>query len=193
MNIKLSDMLINRLIRRNIISDSDSEIYKFGVEQLGFTVINMITIVILGMVFGEVLEGLLFALSFMSLRSVAGGFHASTATRCYLLTTVVIVTVLSVMKFMDLGIEVYGFIYIISGTIIILLSPVESENKPLDKIEEIVYRRRTWFLLGIQSVCVMIAYYINADNLVESIILAQFVLSLSLIIGEFLMKNRQNT
>ena len=66
--------------------DDDSEVIEYGLYILISKIIFIITIVIIGIIFNELAAILLFTLLYTPLRSFAGGIHAETSFRCYILS-----------------------------------------------------------------------------------------------------------
>ena len=183
---KISKEIAKGLVRREVIEYEDYEIYEFGVEQLITNIIDLLTLLIVGLVTGMVWQGLIFAFSFMAIRKYAGGYHASTMLRCFFLTNFMIVIVILLMKFnrfMCLG------IILMSGVIIGLLSPVQTKNKPLDGIEKLIYRKKTLITLVVETTVAVICTLLNKGEISACIMMAQVVLTFSLIAGS--MKEKQ--
>lgn len=65
---KISKEIAKGLVRREVIEYEDYEIYEFGVEQLITNIIDLLTLLIVGLVTGMVWQGLIFAFSFMVIR-----------------------------------------------------------------------------------------------------------------------------
>ena len=63
----VSEKLTQRLCRKKIIEHDSQEIYQYGIEQLLNTMINMITIVIIGIIFGEVWQSILLTTAFRAI------------------------------------------------------------------------------------------------------------------------------
>ena len=179
MFVNISEKITNRLIRDNVIDDCNREIYLFGVEQFLTTVLNIITTLVIGIVLGELWQSLLFVLLFMALRTYAGGYHASTPIGCYLLTSSIITIALSVLKYIKINIFVCIGLLIISGVVILILSPVESKNKPLDNIEFIIYRKKAIAIWGIQVICAALCTVMGYWDILTCITLAHMILALS--------------
>ncbi len=179
MFVNISEKITNRLIRDNVIEHCNKEIYLFGVEQFLTTALNIVTTFVIGILLGELWQSLLFVLLFMTLRSYAGGYHASTPLRCYLLTSSIIAIALSVIKYIEINIFVCVGLLIMSGVVILILSPAESPNKPLDSIEFVIYRKRTIVLWGIQFICGVVCATMGYGNILICITLAHIILALS--------------
>ena len=86
------------LLENNSIMQDEAEIYEFGIKQMLNVCLNVITTISIGVIMGQVLQSIVLMISFMMLRTYAGGFHASTPARCYLLTIITIIVSLSVIN-----------------------------------------------------------------------------------------------
>lgn len=179
MFVNISEKITNRLIRNNVIDNCSREIYLFGVEQFLTIVLNIVTTLAIGIVLGELWQSLLFVLLFMALRTYAGGYHASTPMGCYLLTSSIIAIALSVLKYIEINIFVCVGLLIISGVVILILSPVASENKPLDNIEFVIYRKKTIVIWGMQIICAVLCIVKEYRDISVCIVLAHVILALS--------------
>lgn len=180
---KISKEIAKGLVQREVIEYEDYEIYEFGVEQLITNFIDLLTLLIVGLVTGMVWQGLMFAVSFMIVRKYAGGYHASTVLRCFLLTNFMTVIVLLVMKYVEIDRFVCLGIILMSSVIIGLLSPVQTENKPLDAIEKLIYRKKTIIALVVETTVAVICTLLNKGEISACIVMAQVVLTFSLIVG----------
>lgn len=157
------------------------EVYTFGMEQLLMVLADCFTALLIGIVFGAVVEMLFFVGAFVVIRSYAGGYHASTPLRCYLLTTLINIIALSVMKFIKPDIMILIGLLAIASIVILIISPVATENKPIDDIECLYYRKKIIIVWGMETVIALICAIFSFRAGTESIVYAQVVLSVSLI------------
>ena len=137
---------------------------------------------------GMIWQGIIFVLSFMLLRKYAGGYHASTPLGCYLLTTLIITVALSVMKYFEISILIYLVLLMVSSVIVYMLTPVEAVNKELDKIEKIIYRKKT-ILIWIVEVSLAIGVFILKHYEISiCIFMAVIMVGISLVTGHIEIK-----
>ena len=179
---KVSQKVTDRLLVRKVIRYEDYEIYQYGLEQLFTNVLDVMTLLVIGLSMGMIWQGIVFVFSFMLLRKYAGGYHASTPLKCYLLTTSIIIVVLSVIKYIKINNFVCLGLLIISSVVIFMLSPVDSENKKLDDIERIIYRKKTLLIWSIEFFVIIIFILFGLDKLLVCIIMAESILGMSQII-----------
>lgn len=180
---KVSQKVTERLIFRKVIKDGDYEIYQYGLEQLLTSILELLTLLAIGLIMGMIWQVMIFVLSFMLLRKYAGGYHASTPVRCYLLTNLVILSVLSVMKYIGIIIFIYLGLFMVSSTIILALSPVQAVNKELDEIERIIYRKKTIFIWSVEAFLAIGTSVSKHYEISICIFMAVIILGVSLMLG----------
>ncbi len=183
-----SERIAQKLVEKNTISSENKPIYQYGIQQ-GFTIgLNILTTLIIGLIFQMVIESFLFLAVYIPLRSFAGGVHAKTANRCYVYSTLMIIAALLVIKFFPFGIFIGSCLSLISGAIIFLLAPVETANKKLDELEKQVYKKRARIILIIELVIQFLIALMSLDNIMMCFSLAFVSLSLVMLAG--IIKNK---
>lgn len=190
---KASNKIAEKLIFMQIVSNEDKEIYAYGINRVLTIVLNVAATLILGIIYGRVYEAALFFTAFILLRSYSGGYHASTPMKCYVFTVLLITTILSVMKFVSVHKYVCFGLSLLSDIIIILLSPNEAKNKPLDAIERIIYKRKTVIILCIESIIIFISFRLSNIETYSSLMLVHITIALSLTISSIKMHNFDRT
>lgn len=145
------------MVENGIVQEEDAELCRYGIENGIIIAGNLFASVIVGIVTGRLSVVLVFLLFYSPLRSYSGGIHCKNRLCCFILSMLVLlVPVCSyqyVMKIVPMpGLIVAGAV---SVAVIIVLSPVESINKPLDEEERKHYRRISHYVTGLQ-VCVLV-------------------------------------
>lgn len=159
----ISGAIAKSFADQGIINGDETDIYQFGLRQLFFFVVNMITAITIGIVVGMLQECLVFSLAYMLLRRYTGGYHAKTSIRCYFLSILMVVVVLFSIKAAILY-EWNDFCIIatmFSGVVIYLKAPIESENKPLDDAEYRKYRKCSLIIMIIEEVIVLTLFFFS--------------------------------
>ena len=175
--------ITNYLICKKVIKDDDREIYQYGFEQVFSSLLNIATMLLLGIILGKIYQSLVLILSFMALRSYSGGYHANTPLQCYLLTVMSISTALSIMKFITIDRFICLGLLVLSSVVILLLSPIGSKNKPLDEIEKIIYRKKTIIVWSVETCVAIVFIILDITEIHIAITLAQVIISIALIFG----------
>lgn len=85
----LGQRCTNALIKRGVIQQKEYPIYQYGFELLWSTVLCVMSILLLSMVFDYTRCAIVFLLYFLPIRTVAGGYHASSYGKCFILTNLI--------------------------------------------------------------------------------------------------------
>ena len=162
---KTADTITKKLQENNSISSEQYMICRFGIQQ-GLTIaLNAITILTIGAVMRELWQAILFMGLYAPLRSYAGGYHARTAARCYVYSILLMIAILLAMKHLIISQFICIIALFITCSIILSLAPVEDANKPLDDIEQLVYRKRTRLTMAIELLVLLIAMFCEANQI----------------------------
>ncbi len=179
-----TERVVTLLQGNGIIREEDRELYIYGLQQ-GFIIIwNILTTVTIGIILGQVWESILFMFAYFPLRSCAGGYHAKTPLRCYLLSIFMAIAALISMR-LPIWNSVIGLVSVIgSSVVILLLAPVEDSNKPLDAAETVVFKKRTKAVLYVLVGMVVISQIVRLPDVSHCIMLALITLSIMLVLGK---------
>lgn len=82
----LSKHITKKLSQRNIIDTQHCPIYEYCISYLLELIIFFFTLEIISIVLGRPMEGILFFLIVVPLRSLCGGFHATSRGKCTILS-----------------------------------------------------------------------------------------------------------
>lgn len=173
------------MIAAKIIIAEDKDLYVYGLQQGMLIAMNTLTVLAIGFYLNMAWQSMVFYLAFVPLRSYSGGYHAKTPLSCYIFSVVMIVAALLGIKLIPWNSFICYIVTICAGGVILLLSPVEDSNKPLDQVEIAVYRKRTHIILSILTVAALIFWFVDNQQLSISIITALIMLSLMLILGKY--------
>lgn len=81
---KLAQGTAERLAAQGIIREEDAPIYRYGLEAIYSSLLELLSILTLAALIGNFWQTVLFFAAFIPLRLYAGGYHASTRLRCLL-------------------------------------------------------------------------------------------------------------
>lgn len=149
------------MVRQDTIQEEEKDIYLFGIQQGFVLVFNIITFLLIGWCLGMIWQALAFLVFFTPIRIYAGGYHARTQGRCYLYSCIMVGIVLALMKISSGYSLVYAILGIVSCVLVWFLSPVEDRNKPLDNVEENVYRHRAHKVLCLEMILCIISSFLS--------------------------------
>lgn len=140
-----------------------NEIYKYGFFVLYSNIVFLLLSMLLGAVFGVFLQGIIFYVAFFSIRQYAGGYHASTETRCEVMSTLSILACIIVIRLS----KTYNFqfalliISAVSAVCIAILCPLDTPEKPLSEKELKYFRKISWLILSTIALAEIISYFVQ--------------------------------
>lgn len=181
---KLSQKIGDDLVRSNVIEADDAEIYIYGINQILVSVLNVASALIIGLLFGTFFEIAVFMAAYIPLRSFAGGYHAKTPLRCYIFSVIMLIATSLGIKYLPLAEWVYYAILSMAALVVLVLSPGEDRNKPLDEIEHKVYKKRAIFITAAELLIGLALKLVGLDNMFVAVVYSFVVLSFMLIAGK---------
>lgn len=140
---------------------SKIEIYQYGFFVLFSNILFLLLTIILGAVLNVLLSSIVFYIAFFSIRQYAGGYHASTETRCEIMSTLSILACIIVMRLS----KTYDFqfallvVSAVSAVCIAILCPLDTPEKPLSENEFRHFRKISWLILSVTSFAVIVSYF----------------------------------
>lgn len=192
MRTKITDRLVDYLLKKDIIKYDDREIYVYGFLAVFSTVINFFLVLIIGIFAGLFFETLIFLLGFALLRCYCGGYHAKTQSGC----------VLSFAAIYGLSMVLYYFIpgeygrlfsMVSAGACIVFIyifAPIEHKNRTFVGNEYKQFRLMSRiialvYVLIIYSISLFFAQLIMVASMLSLVMLSvSFVLALGLVFNE---------
>lgn len=112
------------------------DVYTYGFELIVSSLLELLMLMIIGVLSGELVETIIFVIIFSLLRFFTGGYHAKTYLRCGVITAINFLSVLiSTELLLMCTSEIIRFVcfisFLFSFYIISKYAPIENENKKL--------------------------------------------------------------
>lgn len=144
-----------------IVDEETSQVCQYGFEIIISTIIGFLLVVITGLCCREILSAIWFYALFVGVRLFTGGYHASTHFRCKLLLCCCCLFAIGMTK---LFINFYSiipqyiivFLYMLT---VLLFSPIEHKNAPLDNLTMKRNRIISIMVSLILAVVIMLGFY----------------------------------
>lgn len=135
------DRLISCAVTKNLISNEEKTLYKYGLKILTQSILNVIGVIIAGILLGMLKESLVMFASFFVLRKFMGGLHLDKFTYCYISSLLIhIFGLLYVKQPWLIPKEIFIILLILSVVSVLCLAPVEHPNKRHTNKEKKVYK-----------------------------------------------------
>lgn len=72
MSEKISGIITDFLLRKNVIKEEEKEIYYYGYETLIYSIWQMLLLLVLGMIMNRIVSTVIFLMVFVSMRKYTG-------------------------------------------------------------------------------------------------------------------------
>ena len=182
--IKLISSKVARILCKDEKHTDNYELYEYAIYIILSSAFHMATVIVLGLVFNLLTESLVFYLSFIVIRKFAGGYHAKTPVRCYLFSFASNIIILCLVKWLSSITTLFIFIFIIfellCAVLILLISPLDTENNPLTGQEKKMYRMLTSIItiliFIISSLCFFKGYRNIGSSMICGVVMSALVL-----------------
>lgn len=136
--VKIADWLI----RCQVITEEDRELYEYAIYSIFLTISPLFLAIVFGYLFGAVWESILIILPFVAVRKFSGGYHAKKAGICLISSSLLLVLCI----ILSFCVKCNGrllFVTILSAISLMHFSPIESENRLLSRDEQVYYKKIT--------------------------------------------------
>lgn len=151
----MAGRFVEYLTEADYICAEEADAYRFGIEITFLKLVHIASYLLIALFMKRVLEFTVIFGIFYVFRKNTGGFHARTRMRCYLFSCAAVAVALLLA-----GAELSGKIImgLTASCLIVLLciSPVRHENRPLEEEETCFFRRRLCVLSALYSIGLII-------------------------------------
>lgn len=169
------------------ISKDDEELYEYAAKVIIHGIINFVITILIGIFFGMLKECVCFFITFFVLRKFTGGIHAKKYINCLSSSGILISISLYIIKICvkyDFNSIFFVGIIILSSFALIILSPLENQNKPLSNYEIKVYKLILTILLFINLIWIFYLIY-KKSSLLYAFGLGQILTTILLLCGYY--------
>ncbi len=177
-------MKIINFIKNNANKNEVHEsVIEFGLEMIKTIIVEMVLAIGIAVVMHELWKAMLFLLILMPLRQYAGGFHIKSKMGCAVLSTIIYVSEIYVIKYVNICALAQIIGIFLSGVIIIIMAPVENYNNPLDATELLYYKKKTREMLVVALLIFMVLFIINKRDWSMLVVMAVELVAILEIMG----------
>lgn len=172
------------MYQKKVIEKARIPVYRYGLELGLSTSLGSLAILALSVLLHSLISGIVFLSIFISVRMFLGGYHATTYSRCFILSNIVYVLAQTAAYIQQIFIcdRIQIIIMMISCGVICCLSPVRNIHHPL---KENTYRKNASMgrkVVVCEFVAIMIIYAFFGNMLLLSISSASFAAIAALMI-----------
>ena len=191
---KLSTCLTEKLLSNGTINEEDKDLYIYGLFMLISHLMFFIIACVFGLILGCVFESVVFYIAFQFIRRYAVGYHASSETRCDILSTLSIlacIVVIRLSKTYDIQTALL-IISAISAVCIFVFCPLDTPEKPLTDKEFRYFRKVSLIILLVIVSAIIVSYVFKFDIVIIPCCLSLILESILLIAGKIKRVSQKN-
>lgn len=143
------------MINSGSIDEEEREIYEYAIQSFKLLIMPILYAVFMGWVLQEWVITMEYVFLFSILRKFSGGYHAKTESQCMLFSLGTIYSAVYLVNKWEIGFHL-NICYILSVLILLKYSPVDSENRKLDKEE----RKMSHRIILLMQVLLVVMYFL---------------------------------
>ena len=118
------------LLKKNLIKFEEYSIYEYGLELLFSAILTSFSIILLSCFCDSILWGILYLVITIPLRMTAGGYHADTYTRCFLISNLTYISVSQITHcLLNLNLSTTSWLLILLSSTLFILANAPVQNK----------------------------------------------------------------
>lgn len=160
----LSDKVINSLLINGVITISDIEAYRFGVEILILKMVHVVSYIFIAVMMGKLPEFIIIFSVLCIFRRSTGGFHASTRLGCYFFSCSTVVIAIWLCSTVTLTWTQHVLVLIL----LLLMNgcaPIRNLNRRADDEEISCFKRKLKCESGVFIIVYIFCLIINIEHL----------------------------
>ena len=161
---KAATKLTAYMVDKKIVCAEDEEVYVYGWSLIFSTLGSVLVMLLVAVIAGEILGTLIFMAFMFTLRPYAGGYHANTYLRCFLLSITSYTITLSAILFWSVHFLNWALVLLLFSVLIIFMyAPVDHPNKPLKDHEKQRNKIISRIVVSIQATLVLCLRFLLPD------------------------------
>lgn len=160
--------IANDLVTLEVIDRRDMAIYRYGLEVLFLSLLEILSILLIAFFIGNFFESVVYFVVFIPMRLFAGGFHALTRLKCYLLSLFVYGLFTVILKICPnyIQLELGLCLACLSLIAIFFLAPEIQSNREFNQTEYLFFKKVCKKIEIIDIIALMICCLLQRDDLV---------------------------
>lgn len=168
-----------------MVKEEERSIYEYGFVVAMETGLSLIIIFFVAGILHMVVEGILFFIVFIPLRSYAGGLHLEHYWSCLALSCLTFSVILLLTKFAIMPTYIVFFIIVFLELLVYCLYPVENINRKVDAVENEFFQKRLKKFLLIDMLIVGICIAFKNNSYLILIMTTFFMVAITMLIGKY--------
>lgn len=180
--------LTDYVIKKGVIEKTESNLYKYGFQVLLEMGLCILICSAIAGALGMGMEGILFFIIFIPLRSYAGGLHLDNYWSCLFLSCLTFSVILMICKTWRIEAYISFFILLLLILFVWILYPVENVNRDVDEKENLYFRKKLRRYLLLDLIISIACMVVHKETYLLLCMVTFFMVVVTMLIGK--MKNK---
>lgn len=193
--VRMSRSISFFFVRHSIIPAEDREVYEYSLEVLLSTALGFLAIFAIAVASRTLLYSILFLAGFIPLRLVAGGYHAQSHLRCFLILMLTYSAFLLITRVLpDKWIVLFTITSVLMTDLsVFLFAPSEDTNKPLSSEEIARLKKKSRVASAGSTIIAFIAVFLIPNTRIAlSFALGMLTVGVSLLANFIKQKSQES-
>lgn len=182
---RIARTLTDYVIYKGMVKEEERSIYEYGFVVAMETGLSLIISFFVAGILHMVVEGILFFIVFIPLRSYAGGLHLEHYWSCLVLSCLTFSVILLLTKFAIMPTYIVFFIIVFLELLVYCLYPVENINRKVDAVENKFFQKRLKKFLLIDMLIAGICIALKNNSYLILIMTTFFMVAITMLIGKY--------
>lgn len=181
---KAARLLTDYVEKKGVIERKERELYEYGFEIALEASLSFLVCIVLASMLHMVLEGILFFVIFIPMRSFAGGLHLDHYWKCFLLSCATFLAALFLVKFTDIPAAASFLGIMLMMLCIYGMYPVENRNRQVDMEENSYFKKQLIKYLMIDFGITLGCYILEKEKALSLIAVTFGLIAATMLIGK---------
>lgn len=157
---KVACKLTDWLICLEAIPKEGRELYEYAAYNFFITISPLMLAILFGIFMGHLMESIMLVTPFMIIRKFSGGYHMRNSMSCFLTSCFILIVCIILSCKLKYDMKM-GIVVLLSSVSLITFSPIDSQNRRLEKEGRIQYKKMTCILTMVFVVLFFLLAYME--------------------------------
>lgn len=181
---KIAKRLAAYVIQKGTIEENEREIYEYGFSIAMEMLLCVLVCFSISMILHTFVEGILFFVIFIPLRSYAGGLHLSNYWSCFSLSCLAFFIIMMLGKYLEFPIYIALMVFFLLEMVVYKLYPVENVNRVVDADEDKQFKKRLKQFLIMDGVLAIIFAVVGWSKYLQTFMFTLVMIAITMTIGK---------
>lgn len=182
---RIVEGLTDYIIQKGIVKEEDRKLYEYGFTLTIEVGLFILCSLLVSLYLHMFMEGILFFLIFVPLRSYAGGLHLDRFHSCFIVSCLTFSSILYIVKHIHMPMLLSFISLLILEAVVYALYPVENINREIDSEENRFFKKKLKLFLAIDLLLSIICVVLKKECYVFLISTTFFLIVVTMILGKY--------